>query len=106
MRPVEVVVVKSVFCNGAHFGQRVEYITIQYALAQDGVYQLRHAAIKTREAFASLYFSRRCFFSFTLAHSSASGGPSFFSMIGFQTLASSAFNAVYSCWLSGTSSSA
>src|SRR5712691_8079927 len=64
----------------------------------------RDAGVITRAQFS--HFSSKCFFSLTLAHSSASGGPSFFSMIGFQILASSALSAVYSFWSSGTSSSA
>ncbi len=45
----------------------------------------RHATVQF------CYFSSSCFFSFVCAHSSASGGASFFSIIGFQTFASSAF---------------
>src|SRR5262249_34796433 len=52
------------------------------------------------------YFSSRWSFSFTFAHSSASGGAGFFSMMGFQTFASSAFKGVHFRWASGTSSSA
>src|SRR5262245_8243413 len=55
---------------------------------------------------AYCYLSSRCSFSFTFAHSSASAGAGFFSMIGFHALASSAFNWVHFFWLSGTSSSA
>src|SRR5205085_10823402 len=45
-------------------------------------------------------------FSLTSFHSSASSGAGFRSMIGFQTLESSAFSAVNCCCSAGTSSSA
>ena len=50
------------------------------------------------------YFSNSFFLSFTLAHSSASASASLRSMMGGHTLDSSALIAVYSFWLSGTSS--
>src|ERR1700741_3799324 len=52
------------------------------------------------------YRSSRCVFSLTLAHSSASAGASFFSVIEGQTLASSALSAIYGRCSGGTSSSA
>src|SRR5205807_170350 len=52
------------------------------------------------------YFSRRWDLSLTLAHSSASAGASLRSMMGCQTLASSALMAMYGRCASGTSSSA
>ena len=42
------------------------------------------------------YFSNRWFFSFTFAHSSASAGAGFLSMIGFQPAASSLLRAIHS----------
>ena len=51
---------------------------------------VRYADLSLRSGRA--YFSSRCFFSLIGAHSSASAGASFFSMIGFQTFASSAFS--------------
>src|ERR1043165_2986399 len=61
---------------------------------------------RTKRESSRSYFSSSFLFSCVFAHSSASGGAGFLSMIGFQIFARSALSAVNSFCASGTSSSA
>src|SRR5258708_9433618 len=76
------------------------------AFAIEGLFDAVARAGSSTQGRGSSYFSRRCFFSLTSFHWSASGGAGLRSTMGFQTLESSALSAMNSFWSAGTSSSA